>query len=434
MRWYLNLQWTMVLNQKHRKKLAKLIVLAEAHDFLFNKRRRTRRRRRRLLAAGLLSRKKRTHRSDIQPPSKSFWSHFCNSPHSEEAWIDKVGLPGEAFYELVESCEEIWRTTPLRTQNGVPRPCDLVKRHLDCAGTVGLLLMWMITCSKQKDVCDKFNIIDTVCQKYLEFAVSILLPVLRRDERARIHWETNNIEYLERMATKTRLYTPELHTVYGQKVVGYVDGTRFRIHDKWSRPADRKGDKSGEKKLTLRKIIFVFDPDNRCVACVLNSPGSWHDSKCATKSFLYKRAEQLPDGYCILADTAFKGHLRSGKIIRILKVGQYLPVGMGYSEMKHREERIIRARQPSEWGNRAFRSFALQLSVAPLGTDDFFNTRLMELAVLLHNYRISTCTRNQLKRFFENLEKQALNPNVRVLFDSDNEDEESSGDTTIDNS
>ena len=62
------------------------------------------------------------------------------------------------------------------------------------------------------------------------------------------------------------------------------------------------------------------------IGCRTNCPGSWHDSRVAEG--IYEKLEhETPDGYCLVADTAFPtGHNRiSGKILVPLKAGVNLP-------------------------------------------------------------------------------------------------------------
>jgi hypothetical protein len=89
-----------------------------------------------------------------------------------------------------------------------------------------------------------------------------------------------------------------------------------------------------------------------CVAAVWNMPGSWADGKCASKGLIYDAINiKLPDGYCILVDTAFKGSVVDSKIIGVLQKGEYLPLGMGLDDLAKTEKSIIHCQQPSEWGN-----------------------------------------------------------------------------------
>ena len=208
------------------------------------------------------------------------------------------------------------------------------------------------------------------------------------------------------------LYEPDMAYSLQEKPVAWVDGVRFPIANKWSNNAARKQDQSGEKKLTIRKMILIFDPFGKCVCAVINANGKWPDSRPCAAFGLYEEVDQLPPGYCILSDTAFRGAVANAKIIKTLKVGEFLPAGMSQDELEERETIIVRARQPSEWANNQLVQ-AMKRLRATLGIDDTFNTTLMELSLLLYNYRVHFSPRNELKRVFMNLEAFHDDPELR---------------------
>ena len=63
------------------------------------------------------------------------------------------------------------------------------------------------------------------------------------------------------------------------------------------------------------------------IASRINCPGSWHNSRVA-EGIYDKLENNTPDGYCLVADSAFpQGHNRIvGKILVPLKAGQPLPL------------------------------------------------------------------------------------------------------------
>ena len=155
--------------------------------------------------------------------------------------------------------------------------------------------------------------------------------------------------------------------------------------------------------MTLRKMILLFDPFGKCKLAVINANGKWPDSRACHIYGVYDDVARLPEGYCVLADTAFQGAITGSKIIKVLKVGEYLPQGMSIQELEEREPVIIRGRQPSEWSNNQLVQ-AMKRLRDTLCTDDGYNSVLMELGLLLHNYRVHFSPRNEIKRMFMNLE------------------------------
>lgn len=62
------------------------------------------------------------------------------------------------------------------------------------------------------------------------------------------------------------------------------------------------------------------------IGCCTNCPGSWHDLR-VTEGIYEKLEHETPDGYCIVADSAFPaGHDHiAGKILVPLKANEKLP-------------------------------------------------------------------------------------------------------------
>jgi len=391
-----------------------LLLFASSQTKIMSKRAKRTARRRALQAAGLLSKPKRSKRKDTLPPSESAWNYFINGgDHPEESWFDWVGLPKHAFESLVESCQEIWSSEPLDDGDSPPRTYDLKRRSLDCKATVALLLTHLNKVMPAPELGKKFGLLEAGCQKHLDFAMRTMLPAMRKHPQAQIIWDVKNPVCLDRMAECIERCEPEMQQkLRGVRPVAWLDGVRFRIVNK------SKADRSGEKKLSLRKMQLLFDPMGRCVAAVWNTPGSWGDGKCCSKGLLYDKINnELPNGFCVLVDTAHKGAVINSKIVRVLRKGEHLPAGMSLQELAEIEKSIIRCRQPSEWGNNQFMQFMHRLH-AILRGDDICNGNLMELALRLHNFRVNNCDRNEVKRFFQNLEALEDDPELDDYLDS----------------
>jgi hypothetical protein len=352
----------------------------------FSKKARTKRRRRHLLSLGLYSKKKRCKKIDLPTPSTSPWAIFLrNNLGDAESWFDWVGLDKPSFESLVGQCRTLWRESPLLEASGPPRPCDLKRRLLSCTDTVGLLLCHMTKRGDHSVFSKLFGIVETEVPKYLEFGLQIAIPVLKANEHARAYWPLDDPQYLAEMAELLRPYAEDFREEIGRDPIAWMDAVRYKIVNKGD-PEEKKIDQTNEKKDTMRKCQFIFDPNNRCVSYALNLP-PLGDSKCCELSGLYDKIEQLPDQYCIVADTAYNGALMNRPIIKILKLNQYLPLGLTPEEVRRKEKVIIHSRQPSEWANNQI----VQSIVRPrckLSHDDLHNTRLLELGVLLHNFRV----------------------------------------------
>jgi hypothetical protein len=188
------------------------------------------------------------------------------------------------------------------------------------------------------------------------------------------------------------------------------------------------GDFSGEKGYTLRKMILIYDTLGLIVSVVWNPPGTWHDSRAASRGGLYLAIDELPEGYAVLADTAFTGGLINRKVLHSLRLGKNIPLGLAEGEVEELERLNIRARQPGEWGNHNFVDCFRQLRQVLTAYDDAFNGNIMELACRLHNYRVHTCSRNQIQTFFNNLETKEYELEVAGNAEVEDGDEDEDGD------
>ncbi|KAF7785090.1 hypothetical protein Agabi119p4_1255 [Agaricus bisporus var. burnettii] len=72
--------------------------------------------------------------------------------------------------------------------------------------------------------------------------------------------------------------------------------------------------------------VFVFAAEGTIIACNLNAPGSWHDSRVAQPIYL-KLQHRTPEGYYLVTDTAFPrgSNQIAGRIQAPLKQGSKLP-------------------------------------------------------------------------------------------------------------
>ena len=383
---------------------------------VFNRKARTRKRRRELTAHGFMSLKQRVYAASIDHPDQSSWAKFWNTrPHKEEEWIAEIGIPLKAFNELVDATRQIYCREPLSLGNGRPRPCDLKRRLLDCRSSVAYLLYWISHAMDEKDAGNHFGLTDTEADRHLQFTFSIVLPALRSLDYARVEWPIDDEEYLRRQHQLFLLYTPEFEK-WKEKPCFWVDGVRFPIVREYLNPKRWKKNKSGEKQMELRKAIFLFDIAANLVAAVWNAPGVWHESEGAKRGVLYDEIEKLPGDYCGLGDTAYRGGLiaNSHKILRVLRAREHPPLNVSRKEVRERKKAITRGRQPSEWCNNGYEQF-IERVCWKLGSDYTYNKKLIELGMLLYNVRVHFSSRNETKRFFENLVKARMDPQVAEL-------------------
>lgn len=211
-------------------------------------------------------------------------------------------------------------------------------------------LKFLTSKSEVVDIGNQFGLTLSAAEKYIDFGIDIVVQVLIDHPYSRIHWAVDDLDYLEEMCHLIRLYVPELQS-YDVNVVGFIDAVRFQIANKWSHPVAKRNDESGEKKMTLRKCTLISDAKGKVVAAVINSPGSWGDGKPCRVGGLYWMVQRLPEGFCIAADTAFRGDILGSKIVKLLKDGQIIPAELPPELLSDLEGHITTSRQPAEWIN-----------------------------------------------------------------------------------
>lgn len=91
------------------------------------------------------------------------------------------------------------------------------------------------------------------------------------------------------------------------------------------------------------------------IACNLNAPGSWHDSRVARPIYEKLRTE-TPEGYYLVTDTTFPCGTDQihGRIRAPMKEGTRLSGNaLERTEMLAFDRQLLSLRQAAEWGNRA---------------------------------------------------------------------------------
>jgi hypothetical protein len=150
--------------------------------------------------------------------------------------------------------------------------------------------------------------------------------------------------------------------------------------------------------------VFLFAFDGTIRWWRHNCPGSWHDAKIAAPLFpLLEDDAVMPAPFNIVADSAFpRTKAMGGKIISGLKENEVIPRGReNMRKFARKHAAATSFRQISEWGMAALqRSFKI-LSTAPLSADTAERKRLLELVVLMFNYRTRLTGLNQIRTVYE---------------------------------
>jgi hypothetical protein len=139
--------------------------------------------------------------------------------HEDRAFITTMGVDTSTFHALLAAgFGHLWYTRPItRPDHQAAIHPRAGRRSLDAAGGLGLVLHWLSSTMRQISLQQIFALIPSTVSRYLRFALSILLEVLRGMPSATITWPRGD-EFLE-LSGYVSMRHPLLHGVFGS-----VDG------------------------------------------------------------------------------------------------------------------------------------------------------------------------------------------------------------------
>ena len=219
----------------------------------------------------------------------------------------------------------------------------------------------------------------------------MLLKVLKNEPNARVSIPKN--EVLKSYAASIK----EQYSALGAKNVAFsIDGLKLNIQ-KPGHEVRQSVFYNGWTHGHYVGNVFVFAPDGRIVAMVVNAPGSFHDSTILEYGDLYEKLENLFDetGVCSVVDSAFVVSKKN----YFIKSSQDNPVTDNPHDLViHRQATSVR--QMAEWGMGSF-----QRSVPRIKDTIRFEERgervlILQMLVRLCNLRASLVGVNQIRNVF----------------------------------
>jgi hypothetical protein len=180
-----------------------------------------------------------------------------HNARNDRAYITTMGMDVATFEYLLSEFVKKWNisTIPREDVHQLGMPCR--GRHsLEADGALGLALYYLSSCMQEAHLQEIFALTPTTCSCYLNFALDILLQVLRRLPESRIVW-WNREEFEE-------LILNRYHRLAG--AIGSVDGLSLPcavLSDPKTENACYNGWKSGHRISN----IFVFSLKGMYVIC-----------------------------------------------------------------------------------------------------------------------------------------------------------------------
>jgi len=168
----------------------------------------------------------------------------------------------------------------VRNQAGPGQP-----QSLDSPSCLSLVLGYTRTKGSLFSLQMIFGVTHSVLALFLWYSIKLLYKVLKEEPTARI--EIPSVEEIMEYQEVISSHFPVLNCTWC-----VVDGLKI--------PIQKSGDEATQNTyyngwLHSRFVggIFVFAPSGVIVACILNAPGSWHDSYIAENGRLYNKLKSV---------------------------------------------------------------------------------------------------------------------------------------------
>ncbi|KAF7763994.1 hypothetical protein Agabi119p4_8538 [Agaricus bisporus var. burnettii] len=336
-------------------------------------------------------------RADLLPNPRldTPWQALYNH-QNKRGFVTTMGLDPDTFQIILDSgFRDLWDSTPIprsdTNSGGIPR---LSRCSLDAAGALGLILHYLSSPMLEVSLCEIFALIPATVSRYIQFSLSLLLQTLRRMPQSRVCYLTGS-EFQEQNDLIVVRH-PRLTGAFGS-----MDGLNLPVQVSADEDTEN-ATYNGWLHAHFVSSVFVFAAEGTIIACNLNAPGSWHDSRVAQPIYL-KLQHRTPEGYYLVTDTAFPrgSNQIAGRIQAPLKQGSKLP------EDEHARNRLLEFnrqllsyRQTAEWGMRSLQGSFGRLRV-PLSIHfESYRAEVLETITRLHNLRARCVGINQIRTVY----------------------------------
>lgn len=334
------------------------------------------------------------------PLANTGWNLLYGSG-CDQSLVTLTGFHHRSFRKLLQMFEPFWYNCSPYSEDGCIRflrkPYDPNgggrPRKLNPVINLGLVLTWTRTRGAQFSNQLHFGLTATPLGLWLRFGVRILNFVLRKhaDARVCVPSEDTIIAYMDAIAAK--------YPLLGEENVWCVcDGLKLYL--------EQSGDAviqsmffNGWTQDHYVNCLFVFAPDGTIVICLINAPGSIHDSLMVAEwGRIYDKLEEvynMTGGVCVL-DSAFS---KKRNVHFVLKSAQSISENWTERDILVNKE-ATSCRQAAEWGMRAFQGSFPCVKDQFKYEEDGWRKDILTLIIFLFNFRACNVGLNQLRSFF----------------------------------
>jgi len=338
-------------------------------------------------------------RQALHHPSESSFAKLFNSLQ-DDALITMCGFDHASFASLHEKFKiEFDKYTPYSRDGRIRKVQSQQEsekrrgrpRLLSSMHSLGLALAWTRTQGSYAVLQIIFGLTPGQLSLWLRFSRRLVVKVLWNDPLAKVT-VPNDVEIREFEAAIASKY-PALTNCWGA-----MDGLKLRL--------ERAGNQrvqnmfyNGWTHDHYVSNLFLFSPDGKIRACYINAPGTLHDSTMANMSMVYTMVDEIHHrvGSKIVVDSAFASDGRPS----LYKSHQNNFDRRGNQRQNpilHRQATSVR--QLSEWGMRGLQGSFPRLKDRLKYEERGERRIILEMVVLLYNFRASTVGLNQIQSTF----------------------------------
>ena len=340
-------------------------------------------------------------REALLQPEAAPWQKLYSSGN-EASLITITGMDYAAFKELLKIYKPLFdEYTPwtgdcdgttyrrLRVNNSNQTKKGR-KRIITAEASLGLVLAWYRFRGAEFVLQGWFGFTGTHCNVWLRFGRRMLLKCLRKHPDAKVSMPT--IDEIRTLQMICLARHDALENVYC-----VADGLKLMLE---AAPGDDIQGMyyNGWTHDHYVTNLFVFSICGRIIACVVNAPGSLHDSTLASWGGVYDKLEEVHracGGICCV-DSAFLAN----DVDYLLKSAQDTT-----NAVTHKDFEVISQatslRQSAEWGMRAIQASMPRLKDRFLYEQEEKQDKerriILELVPLLYNFRLEAVGLNQLR-------------------------------------
>ena len=195
----------------------------------------------------------------------------------------------QSFDLLVELASPQLNIHPITPRFGTPQKKHLSMRIFTNHDIIAMVLKAMTSIAEPKDIYVQFGATATSFHHYVVMGTKCLVHVLSDDRREKIYWD-RSAESLEKSAKRTSGFMK----IPG--VVGMLDGMKRATSTLDDRKSQNR-DYNGWTGDVNRNVLLLWDPFGKIIDAVVNTPGSYHDSRAALWGEIYNHISTLPKNY-----------------------------------------------------------------------------------------------------------------------------------------